>query len=160
MQSRLQKVLLALVVLFGSWVAMAYHAALGASPAVTPPPTPTPTPTPRPTPTPTPKPTPTPTPAPQGRYLNGTFTGSAADAYYGIVQVQAVIKGGAIADVQFLRYPNDRRTSQYINEQAMPLLKEEAIQAQSADVSGVSGASDTSAAFRESLGAALTKATP
>lgn len=112
----------------------------------------------------TPKPTPTliPSPAPvskpKGQYVDGTYMGSQADAYYGIVQVQVVIQNGALATVNFLSYPNDRRTSQYINSQAMPLLKQEAIQAQSADVSGVSGASDTSAAFRESLASALAQA--
>jgi len=57
------------------------------------------------------------------------------------------ISGGKITDVVFLQYPSDRRTSQMINSQAMPLLKEEAIQAQSVQVSGVSGASATSGAL-------------
>lgn len=93
-----------------------------------------------------------------GQYRDGSYTGSVADAYYGNIQVQAVISGGRITDVIFLQYPNDNRTSQYINSQAMPLLKEEAIQAQSANVSGVSGASATSPAFITSLSDALAKA--
>ncbi|HTR18501.1 MAG TPA: FMN-binding protein [Candidatus Paceibacterota bacterium] len=105
-----------------------------------------------------PTPTPTPTPKPQGQYIDGSYTGSVADAYYGNVQVQATVSGGKLIDVTFLQYPNDRGTSRYINGQAMPLLVQEAIQAQSANVSGVSGASDTSAAFRQSLGAALAQA--
>jgi uncharacterized protein with FMN-binding domain len=68
------------------------------------------------------------------------------------------ISGGRISDVQFLQYPNDRRTSQMINSQAMPILKQEAIQAQSAQVSGVSGATATSGAFIQSLGNALQQA--
>lgn len=109
-------------------------------------------------------PPPTPTPAqtgkyePQLRYKNGTYTGSVADAFYGNVQVQVTISGGQITDVQFLQYPNDRSTSVYINSQAMPYLKQEAIQAQSANVAGVSGASATSQAFIESLQSALDKA--
>lgn len=108
----------------------------------------------------TPKPAPTPTPVakPQGQYVDGTYTGTPANAYYGMVKVQATIQNGKLTAVTFLQYPNDRRTSQYINSQAMPLLQREAIQAQSAKVSGVSGASDTSAAFRESLGNALAQA--
>jgi uncharacterized protein with FMN-binding domain len=120
-----------------------------------PPPAPTPTPT---TPTPTPTPTPPPAPKPKGQYTDGTYTGAAADAYYGFVQIKVGIQGGKLVTVDFLQYPNDRRTSQYINEQAMPLLKQEAIQAQSANVSGVSGASDTSMAFKQSLGDALAQA--
>jgi len=105
--------------------------------------------------TPAPSPAPTPAPKPAGLYADGSYTGSAADAYYGTVQVQAIVSGGAITDVQFLQYPSDRSTSRYINSQAMPLLTQEAIQAQSAQVSGVSGASETSRAFKESLTAAL-----
>jgi uncharacterized protein with FMN-binding domain len=111
----------------------------------------------KPAPTPTPKTTPVPAPA-TGQYADGTYTGSAADAYYGTIQVRAVVLGGKIADVQFLQYPNDRRTSIDINSQAMPLLKNEAIKAQSAQVDIVSGATDSSQAFRESLSSALTKA--
>ncbi len=91
-------------------------------------------------------------------YKNGTYTGSVADAYYGNIQVKAVITGGKLTNVVFLQYPNDRQVSVQINEQAMPVLKSEAIKAQSSKVSGVSGASDSSTAFRESLAAALAKA--
>ncbi|HVU75587.1 MAG TPA: FMN-binding protein [Candidatus Paceibacterota bacterium] len=124
----------------------------------TPPPTQTPTPIPTPAPTPTPTPTPAPAPKPQGQYADGTYTGSPANAYYGTVQVQAVVSGGKLASVSFLQYPNDRSTSRYINSQAMPYLIQEAISAQSANVNTVSGASDTSGAFRESLGSALAQA--
>jgi uncharacterized protein with FMN-binding domain len=113
-----------------------------------------------PTPTPTPVTTPVPVAVvkPKGMYVNGTYTGSAADAYYGMIQVKVVISSGKIADVQFVQYPNDRRESIQINGQAMPYLKQEAIQAQSAQVNGVSGATDTSAAFQQSLASALSQA--
>lgn len=111
-----------------------------------------------PSPTPSTPTTPTPAPKQQGQYADGTYSGSSADAYYGFVQVQATVQGGRLTDVAFLQYPNDRRTSQRINSQAMPLLRQEAIQVQSANVSGVSGASDTSVAFRESLASALAQA--
>ncbi len=93
-----------------------------------------------------------------GAYRNGRYTGSVADAYYGNVQVEAIITNGKISDVQFLQYPNDRRTSVMINSQAMPYLTQEAIQAQSANVDGVSGATQTSRAFIESLQSALNRA--
>lgn len=112
--------------------------------------------------TPTSKPAPTTTPPPvktsTGLYRDGEYTGNSADAYYGFVQVKAIISGGKISDVQFLSYPNDRGTSIEINTQAMPYLISEAIQAQSAQVDTVSGASETSGAFRESLATALAKA--
>jgi uncharacterized protein with FMN-binding domain len=117
------------------------------------------------TPTPTPSPvtsvssTPTPTAAAvTGKYKDGAYTGKTRDAFYGNIQVKVTVSGGRISDVVFLQYPNDRRDSIEINRQAMPILKQEAIQAQSADVDGVSGATDTSQAFIESLSSALTSA--
>ena len=91
-------------------------------------------------------------------YKNGEYVGNIADAYYGNVQVKAIIKGGKIADVRFLDYPQDRHTSIEINTQAMPQLKTEAVQIQDAQVDIISGATQTSRAFRESLAAALTQA--
>ena len=101
------------------------------------------------------------TPAPQkpaGMYADGSYIGPAADAYYGTVQVKAVIKNGQLADVRFLQYPNTHSYSVYVNNQAMPMLTQEAIQAQSAQVSGVSGATFTSQAFQQSLASALVQA--
>jgi len=104
-------------------------------------------------------PAPTATLPPQAAgYKNGTFTGPVANAYYGNVQVQVTIQNGKIADVKFLDYPHDRRTSQEINAQAMPWLTQEAIQAQSANINIISGATLTSEAFANSLQAALTSA--
>lgn len=104
----------------------------------------------------------TPTPAPSSSaahiYKDGTYTGDTADAFYGNIQVQVVVSGGKISDVAFLQYPNDRGESVQINSQAMPLLKQEAIQAQSTQVDGVSGATDTSQAFIQSLSSALDRA--
>lgn len=100
---------------------------------------------------------PTPTPR-RGAYVDGSYTGQVADAFYGNIQVQVIISGGKLTDVKFLQYPNDRRTSIEINSQAMPMLRQEAIQAQSANVDVISGASDTSSAFIQSLGSALQKA--
>lgn len=105
-----------------------------------------------------PTPTSAPTIIPQGQYKNGVYIGSEADAFYGIVQVQVYVSNGKISDVQFLQYPNDRGTSIEINSQAMPYLKQEALQAQSAAVDIVSGATQTSQAFIESLKSALDKA--
>lgn len=93
-----------------------------------------------------------------GKYKNGEYVGQSADAYYGNIQVKAVIKNGQIVDVVFLDYPQDRNTSVWINTQAMPLLRDEAIQAQSAQVNIVSGATDSSGAFISSLSSALSQA--
>ena len=91
-------------------------------------------------------------------YRDGEYVGSVADAFYGDIQVKATVSGGKITGVDFLKYPNDRPESVSINTQAMPYLKQEAIQAQNAHVDSVSGATDTSRAFVESITAALNKA--
>jgi uncharacterized protein with FMN-binding domain len=88
-------------------------------------------------------------------YKNGTYDGQAVDAYYGMVQVEVTIQNGSIRNVTFLQYPSDRRTSQMINSQAMPWLTQEAIQAQSANVDIISGATLTSEGFQMSLQSAL-----
>ena len=95
---------------------------------------------------------------PVSPFKDGTYTGSAADAFYGTIQVQTVIAGGKITDVQFLQYPSDRSRSVAINTFAMPSLKQEAISAQSANVDIVSGATDSSNAFIQSLSSALSQA--
>ena len=106
-------------------------------------------------PTDTPEPSPTPTPAIAGLYKDGTFTGPETNAFYGTVQVEAIVQNGKITDVEFLDYPQDRRTSVRINSFAVPALQSEAIQAQSANVDIISGATLTSRAFMQSLQAAL-----
>jgi uncharacterized protein with FMN-binding domain len=93
-----------------------------------------------------------------GNYNNGVFTGDSTDAYYGNVQVKVTISNGKITDVTFLDYPQDRGHSIRINDYAMPSLKSEAIQAQSAQVDIVSGATQTSKAFIQSLSTALVRA--
>ena len=91
-------------------------------------------------------------------YKDGTYVGSEANAFYGFIRVKATISGGKLTDVVFLEYPNDRGNSVEINSQAMPYLRQEAIQAQSAHVNTVTGATDTSQAFIQSLSDALSKA--
>ncbi len=91
-------------------------------------------------------------------YKDGTYTGTSEDAFYGNVQISATISGGKITDVSFLSYPNDNPNSQDINSQATPLLKQEALKAQSANVDVISGATLTSQAFAKSLQSVLSQA--
>jgi uncharacterized protein with FMN-binding domain len=93
-----------------------------------------------------------------GGYRDGTFQGVSANAYYGRVQVDAVVSGGQLVKVEIVDFPNDRRTSRRINSRALPSLEQEAIQAQSAGIDAVSGATLTSEAFVRSLDSALSRA--
>lgn len=92
------------------------------------------------------------------QYKDGTYTGSVANAFYGNVQVQVSISGGKITNIHFLQYPNDNPNSQYINSQATPYLKQEALQVQSANVNAITGATFTSQAFVQSMTSALNQA--
>lgn len=121
---------------------------------------PTPPPIASPTPTPTDTsstPTPTPTPTPAKPVVNGTFIGDESTNRYGSVQVQVTISENKITDVTALKYPNSGR-SQQISQTAIPQLVQETLAAQSANISGVSGASYTSQSFYNSLVSALSKA--
>jgi uncharacterized protein with FMN-binding domain len=91
-------------------------------------------------------------------YKDGAYTGPVVDVNWGYVQVQATIQSGKISNVQFLQYPSDRRTSVRINSIANPELEQEAIQAQSANVDIITGATLTSEGFQMSLQAALNQA--
>jgi len=96
-------------------------------------------------------------PAGSSSYADGTYTGSQANAFFGVVQVQATIKGGRITDVQVLSHPTGHHSDQ-VNAAAVPVLTQEAISAQSANVQVVSGATLTSEAFMQSLQSALSQA--
>jgi len=91
-------------------------------------------------------------------YRDGTYTGGSENAYYGRVQVQVTIASQKIAGIKVLDYPQDRRTSRYINSQALPLLEQEVIAADSANVDTISGATLTSEAYIRSLSSALHQA--
>jgi len=94
----------------------------------------------------------------QGGYRDGTYTGNSFDAYYGYVQIQTIIQNGKIAHVRFLNHPQDQGYSIAVNDYAMPRLTSETIQAQNANVNTISGATETSGAFRKSLSSALAQA--
>lgn len=104
------------------------------------------------------KPQAAPTAIAKGQYRDGTYTGPNVDAFYGYVQVKATVRNGKLSNVQFVKFPNDRRTSVRINAVAVPYLQSEAIQAQSANVDFISGATLTSEGFAQSLQTALASA--
>jgi uncharacterized protein with FMN-binding domain len=111
-------------------------------------------------------------PASAGTGASATTSGSAAtttaavrsvdgpvvDTRYGPVEVRVTLQGTRITDVQALVLPSDRSRSQRISDQAGPLLRSEALQAQSARIDVVSGASYTSEGYAQSLQGALDQA--
>jgi uncharacterized protein with FMN-binding domain len=91
-------------------------------------------------------------------YADGSYTGGTYDAYYGPLQVTANIQGGRLVSVDVLKFPNHKSTSRAINRQALPILEQQVIRAQSARVNMVSGATLTSRAYAQSLYSALQQA--
>jgi uncharacterized protein with FMN-binding domain len=94
-------------------------------------------------------------PTPGTSKVSGVFTGPTTEMEYGPVQVAIDVRGGKITDIKALQYPVDRPRSQFINSQAVPLLRSEVLQAQSANINLISGATFTSQAFATSLQAAI-----
>jgi uncharacterized protein with FMN-binding domain len=87
-----------------------------------------------------------------------TVDGDPVDNQYGTVQVRVTLQGNTITDVTPLQMPQDRRRSAFISEQAGPYLRQEVLQAQSAQIDIVSGATFTSQSYAQSLQSALSKA--
>ena len=96
---------------------------------------------------------------PQPR-LNGTFTGSDVPNRFGDVQVRVVISNGRITDVQAVQLPSDRAESAYISQRPARWLRTEALQAQSANIDIISGATYTSQSYAQSLEIGATAGAP
>jgi uncharacterized protein with FMN-binding domain len=86
---------------------------------------------------------------------DGIVMGPAVPNRYGTVQVQVAMRAGRIVDVRAVQLPDGDGTSQQISSYAAPQLKQQALQVQSANVDGVSGATYTSESYRTSLQAAI-----
>jgi len=100
--------------------------------------------------------TPVATPAKTTKSVSGTFTGDSVDVRYGFVQVKITVENGKITDAQAVQAPsgrNDRWT-----QRAVPILRQQTLEAQSANITGASGASFTSYGWYTSLASALAKA--
>ena len=85
--------------------------------------------------------------------INGTFTGPSVNVNYGNVQVKITVVNGRITDAVAVKAPtgkNDRWTNM-----AVPVLKQQTLKAQSANIQGVSGASYTSYGWFTSLQGAI-----
>ena len=74
------------------------------------------------------------------------------------MQVAITTDGGAITEVSVLEYPSSDSRDVEINNYALPILIQETIDAQSANVDMVSGATFTSIGYQQSLQSALDQA--
>ena len=97
-------------------------------------------------------------PSSSSGYKDGQYTGQDIQSQYGDNQVKVIISHGRITDVQALQLPFDRQRSQEISQAAGPMLHDDALQAQSAQIDTISGATYTSDAYAQSLQSALDRA--
>jgi uncharacterized protein with FMN-binding domain len=110
------------------------------------------------TPTTEPAVTPEPTPTPKPTSSTQVVDGKVVNTRYGQVQVELTIKNGTITDVQALQLPNDRQYSAEISDYVAPYLRKMVLQAQSANIDIISGATYTSTGYAKSVQSALNSA--
>ena len=87
-----------------------------------------------------------------------TYTGDAVGTRWGDVQVQITVANGVITAVNAVEVPSGNQRDVEINNRAVPVLADEALQAQSADIDTVSGATVTSDGYLASLQSAIDQA--
>ena len=93
-----------------------------------------------------------------GTAQTATVTGTSTDTRWGPVQVQITVANGKITDVTVVEYPTGNGKDRQINARALPVLVQETLDAQSADIDMVSGATVTSEGYLGSLQSALDEA--
>lgn len=102
-----------------------------------------------------PSPSATSTPATAPASASTVVTGSTVDTRYGPIQLQVTFSGTTITAITALQTPDQDGRSVSINEQAVPILTQEALASQSASIDTVSGATYTSEGYMRSLQSAI-----
>ena len=90
--------------------------------------------------------------------ISKSYLGQAVQTQYGVVQVKLTVSGTKITNVSFTQLTAYDGRSQEINSQAAPILLQETLTAQSAQIDTVSGASYTTDGYVQSLQSALDQA--
>ena len=88
----------------------------------------------------------------------GTLTGTTASTRWGPVQVRATVANGTITAIDVIAQPSGNHKDEEINADAVPTLVQETLQAQSAKIDMVSGATVTSEGYVASLQSVLDQA--
>ena len=87
-----------------------------------------------------------------------TYDGDTAQTRWGPVQVRITVQGDKISNGKAIVYPNNNGRDVEINSYALPVLNQEVVQAQSANIDMVSGATVTSDGYLQSLQSAIDQA--
>lgn len=91
-------------------------------------------------------------------FKDGTYTGQTVQYRYGQLSITVTISGGKITSVSENIQSDGERRSEMINSQAVPMLRSEVLQANSAQVQTIGGGTYTSEAYLQSLQSALDQA--
>ncbi|NNN32409.1 FMN-binding protein [Streptomyces sp. S3(2020)] len=86
-----------------------------------------------------------------------TVTGTVSQTQYGPVQVRITVTNGKITKAEAVKQPTGGQSDQ-VNGNAIPKLNQAAVAAGDADIDAVSGATYTSAGYKQSLQSALDQA--
>ena len=89
---------------------------------------------------------------------SSTVTGDVAQTRWGPVQVELTVNAASVTEVRVLQYPTGNSTDEQINSYALPVLIQETLDSQSANIDMVSGATVTSVGYQQSLQSALDQA--
>lgn len=89
---------------------------------------------------------------------DGTYTGASQQTRFGDVQVSVTISGGKVTDVQALQLTDREQRSAQISNYAAPILRQEVLDSQSANVSNVNGATYTTDGYLASVQSGLDQA--
>ena len=92
-----------------------------------------------------------------GGYTAGTATGANEQYGYGNLAVRVTVRSGKIINVAVPVIQTAESYSQQLAAEVIPMLRNEVLSAQSAQINAVSGATYTSQAYAMSLQAALDK---
>ena len=85
-------------------------------------------------------------------------TGPVVNYFFGTVSVSVTVSGKKITNIKIASLDDGGNPrSQMIDQQALPMLEQQALAANSANIAGVSGATYTSQGFTQSLQSALSK---
>jgi uncharacterized protein with FMN-binding domain len=84
-------------------------------------------------------------------------TGAAIQTQFGNVQVSVSFSGKTITKITVLQVPQESGRDQEIANYSVPILQQEVLQSQSANVDSVSGATYTSQGYLQSVQSAIDK---
>ncbi|MFF1632484.1 FMN-binding protein [Leifsonia sp. NPDC058248] len=98
---------------------------------------------------------PTPTPSASAATAPKVVDGAVEDTPYGPIQVEVTFAGTKITAVKTVQTPSQEGRSVQINDYATPILAQEVLASQSAQIDTVSGATYTSDGYAQSVQSAI-----